>query len=243
MRRYYEGHEAVYQRLAAAGADCWGQDDFDKVYMLAFLEDALRQTRLDGLDGARALVIGCGTGPLACALSRRGYQVSGIDISPTAIAMAREQARIRGLDIDYRVSDLCRDELGTAGYALIVDSHCLHCIVSEADRRAALGAIHKALKPAGVFIMETMMGALDTEERATDADGIVWKPYGETPPDFEPREQRADGLWYVHQRRLRPTKEALDDELQAAGFRIRWSRQLASRDGSQTSDYQAICGR
>ena len=126
MKKYYEGHELAYQKLAAEGADCWGGDDFENVHMLAFLTFALAQTDLEQRDAVRALVLGCGTGPLACALSRRGYQVKGIDISATAIEIARANASKRGLDIEYAVADLCADELGRSAYDLIVDSHCMH---------------------------------------------------------------------------------------------------------------------
>ena len=243
MKRYYEGHEGVYERLAAEGADCWGEDDFDNVYMLEFLELGLGQTRLDDLEHVRVLVIGCGTGPLACALSRRGYQVSGFDISPTAIEMAKAQAQKRGLQIRYWVGDLCRDDLGDEHYDLIVDSHCLHCIVPEEDRSTALTSIRRALSPDGVFILETMMGSVDSEEAQSDEEGIIWTPYGEMPPDFEPRVQRSDGLWYVPQRRLRPDKAALDDELRAAGFQIHWSQEVPWSDTNGAGDYQGICGR
>ena len=240
MRRYYEGHEAVYQRLEAAGADCWGGADFEQVHMLGFLRDALVRTGLQERSQAEVLVLGCGTGPLACVLRRHGFRVSAVDISPTAIKLARQQAEKRGLTIHYRVGDVCRDPLGDRQYDLIVDSHCLHCIVPEADRRQALASIRRALRKDGFFVLETMMGQVRSDHVSTDEAGIVWNAHGDQEPDFEPRVLR-DGQWFVPQRRLRPSKAALDDELRAAGFQITWCDTAASPQETGVSDYRAIC--
>jgi len=200
----------------------------------------LAKTDLDERGNIRALVLGCGTGPLACALKQRGYQVSGFDVSPTAIEMARKQAQKRGLDIDYWVADLCRDRLPTARYDLIVDSHCLHCIVPDEDRKKAFQEILQGLDKEGVFILETMMGKMNSNGVSSDENGIVWTSYGTEKPDFEPAVQQ-EGLWYVPQRLLRPSKESLDAELKAYGFHILWSHEESTDAGGELSDYQAIC--
>ena len=62
MKRYYEGHERVYQQLVADGADCWGKDDFENVFMLGFLQHALAKTKIDAKPLVRSLVVGCGSG-------------------------------------------------------------------------------------------------------------------------------------------------------------------------------------
>ena len=239
MGRYYEGHERVYQRLAEENADCWGHDDFDNVHMLPFLNSAIERTDLASRDVVDVLVIGCGTGPLACALSKKGFDVNGMDISPTAIELAKQQAAKRALAINYWAGDICNDDLGADKYDLIVDSHCLHCIVADDDRKTAFQSICRALKDDGYFILETMMGTLLTEERSTDADGIVWKSYGHAEPEFEPRVQR-DGVWHVPERRIRPTKTALDEELIGYGFRIQWSNATEPEEANGLCDYQGI---
>lgn len=53
---------------------------------------------------ARALVVGCGLGQDAEALSAYGFDVTAFDISPTAIEWARR--RIPGTRVDFRVADL-----------------------------------------------------------------------------------------------------------------------------------------
>lgn len=50
--------------------------------------------------------LGCGPGPHAVALARRGYDVVGVDGSPRMIEQARERAARDGVDPAFRVSDL-----------------------------------------------------------------------------------------------------------------------------------------
>lgn len=246
--KYYEAHEGAYQRLKAQGVDCWGKEDFEDPYMLPFLQQALKRVGLEEGEGLSALVVGCGTGPLACQLARRGFKVHGFDISQTAIEMANANAQARGLDIQYWVGDLCADDLGEARFDVIVDSHCMHCIVPDGDRAAALKSIRRALTDAGVFVLETMMQD-PTQQRAgikVDHDGIVWTPYpGDDRPDHEPASLH-DGVWHVPQRRLKPNRQAMNDELASCGFEVLWSHthHNTQEEAAQGSgDYQGICRR
>ena len=53
----------------------------------------------------RILDIGCGTGRHSIELSKRGYNITGIDLSDSQLAMAREKAEKQGLKIDFRKHD------------------------------------------------------------------------------------------------------------------------------------------
>ena len=85
-----------------------------------------------------------------------------------------------------------------------------------------------------------MVGSIDLPHVQSDHDGVIWAPYGEECPEYEPRVQR-EGLWYVPQRRLRGTKEELDEELAAAGFTVFWSHEVAAEKAGENGVYQAIC--
>jgi len=49
----------------------------------------------------RILDIGCGTGRHSIELSKRGYNITGIDLSDSLLARAREKAEKQGLKIDF----------------------------------------------------------------------------------------------------------------------------------------------
>ncbi|BCY10382.1 bifunctional 2-polyprenyl-6-hydroxyphenol methylase/3-demethylubiquinol 3-O-methyltransferase UbiG [Actinoplanes sp. L3-i22] len=77
-----------------------------------------------GVRGPKVLDLGCGTGDLACTLARRGYHVTGIDISPTAIDLARKKAA--GLTARFDVQDATKLNLPNAPFDTIFDSGLLH---------------------------------------------------------------------------------------------------------------------
>ncbi|WP_436533841.1 class I SAM-dependent methyltransferase [Actinoplanes sp. HUAS TT8] len=77
-----------------------------------------------GIRGPKVLDLGCGTGDLACTLARRGYHVTGIDISPTAIERAR--AKATGLTARFDVQDATALNLPNAPFDTIFDSGLLH---------------------------------------------------------------------------------------------------------------------
>ena len=243
MKRYYEGHDGVYQRLDQEGFDCWGRVDFETVEILDFIHSALKRLHSDKLlpipSQVQVLILGCGTGPVACVLSQLGYQVSGVDVSPKAIEMAKRQAQQRNLEIQYWVADLCRESIGELKYNLIIDSHCLHCIVPEVDRTSFLHSTHRALKKGGIFLTETMIGQLDNDDAYSDENGIVWTPYGTEQPEYEPRECR-DGQWYVPQRLLRSSQEEMNQEITQSGFEVIWQGVRATRSDQDVPSYQGI---
>ena len=53
----------------------------------------------------RILDVGCGTGRHAIELTKRGYSVTGIDLSASQLKRAREKAESKRLEIDFRELD------------------------------------------------------------------------------------------------------------------------------------------
>lgn len=96
--------------------------------------------------GERILDLGCGTGDIAAAMSKRGAQVVGVDASPTMIASACE----RFLRQDFRVADAA--DLPFEAEFDAVFSHAVLHWVARAEEAAH--GIARALKPGGRFIAE-----------------------------------------------------------------------------------------
>jgi SAM-dependent methyltransferase len=76
--------------------------------------------------GPKVLDLGCGTGDLAIELARRGYQVTGVDISPVGIALARTKAAAAGVTVDFEVQDATKLALRAGPFDSIFDSGLLH---------------------------------------------------------------------------------------------------------------------
>ncbi|MFO8098495.1 MAG: class I SAM-dependent methyltransferase [Salinibacter sp.] len=105
-------------------------------------------------DGARVLDVGCGRGRHARAFARRGYDVTGLDLSEESIAEARRRAEAEGLDISFAQGDMrdpyCEDCMDgvvnlftTFGY-----------FEADAENQRALRAMATALRPGGWFVQD-----------------------------------------------------------------------------------------
>jgi len=62
----------------------------------------------------KILDVGCGTGRHAIELVKRGYHVSGFDLSEAQIKRAKEKAETEGLSIDFQVLDACKPHFNNA---------------------------------------------------------------------------------------------------------------------------------
>jgi SAM-dependent methyltransferase len=242
VKYYYREHTACYNRIRAEGKTAWaeihGGEGFENFASRAFLEMAL--PRLHFPTGhPTALEYGCGTGPGACFLTERGFQVDAIDLIPTAIEIALEQARMRGLDICYEVMDVTELPLEGKQYDLIVDSYCLQGVVTDADRRKVFAAVRARLKPEGYYLVSSAMFDAERfreDERVVDkSTGTIYYRYGgdgiidpetdavyeclrEGPGDYDGLVQVGDA-WYLLHRRHRKAP-ALRAEIEAAGFHV-----------------------
>jgi SAM-dependent methyltransferase len=99
----------------------------------------------------RALVVGCGLGDDAEALSQRGFTVTAFDIAPSAIDWARK--RFPESKVDYRVGDATApaDEWRGA-FDLVFESYTLQA-VPEDVRKRAIRAIPTTIAPGGRLLV------------------------------------------------------------------------------------------
>ncbi len=158
MKKPYEGHEIAYKKMKEKGIRSWdenqgaGRKEIDSDTK-RFLADALAQPWVP--KGGRAIELGCGTGPILRWICRKNFSGLGIDVSKTAVAMAKEQSK--GLNVRFKQADICSINVGRIGkFDLVIDGHCLHCIIQPEDRKKFLENSFKLLKKRGVFIVVTM---------------------------------------------------------------------------------------
>src|SRR5688572_24643653 len=104
------------------------------------------------LPGATLLDAGCGTGRYAGELARRGYAVEGVDQSSELIETARQSVRGHGNSVSFRVGDLLA--LPAAQYDGILCRGVLNDFVSDDTRLSVFVAFARALRPAGVLILD-----------------------------------------------------------------------------------------
>jgi 2-polyprenyl-3-methyl-5-hydroxy-6-metoxy-1,4-benzoquinol methylase len=242
MKYYYRQHLLGYEKIKAEGKTAWTEihdgKGFDDFPSRSFLEAALPRLVFD-TDEPCTFEYGCGTGPGACFLASKGFEVDAVDIIPAAIEIARRMAKQRGLDIHYEVMDIC-DLPGDGKLCdMIVDSYCLQGIVFDAERQKLFAAISTRLKSQGYYLISTayydehrfraagfirdkVSGAVYHRYRddcmINIENGLVYLITHEKPVGFEPILQISE-MWCIpYRRHLKP--EELRIELESAGFRV-----------------------
>ena len=160
-------------------------------------------------------------------MAKAGFNVTGIDISETAIEMARGLAAQQGLKIQFEIGDILKLEKLNQKFDLIYDSHFLHCIVFDEDRRLVLEGIRKSLATYGLFILDTMVmvdnfnPADGIETLRFDSDYILWH---KTKPSADRGIVKLDDQHWCAQRRIYPSEKVIA-EVRQAGLKIK-SEQL-----------------
>lgn len=123
-----------------------------------FFDDYIQSSHLDlKLRDADILEAGCGFGGMSNHLVDKCSSVTGIDVSDLAIAGARTIAQLKEKFINYEVLDLTKASIGQNLYDFIIDSHLLHCLISNEDRAFYLKSLKNSLKDDGMIFIESMV--------------------------------------------------------------------------------------
>lgn len=110
---------------------------------------------------ARIIDLACGTGTLALGLARRGFEVTGIDLSVAMLDQAREkQARLDPegwLIVRWELGDMRffgKNLLSGAYDAVLCHYDSLNHLSNESELRAAFLQVAQVLKPGGLFLFD-----------------------------------------------------------------------------------------
>ncbi len=119
------------------------------------------ERQLAGVRAARVLDAACGTGWHAIALTKRGYEVVGVDVSQGMLDRARENARLEGCAIDFvragfgelSARGLAGAEQGEFDALLCLGSSLPH--IARPDGLApALRDFARVLRPGGLVLIQ-----------------------------------------------------------------------------------------
>jgi ubiquinone/menaquinone biosynthesis C-methylase UbiE len=104
------------------------------------------------INKGKALDICCGAGTNTIYLAKKGFEVTGIDISPTAIEYARKKAEQANVKIDFRVQNFLELPFGDRAFDFVFDMGCFHH-VTVGDRPTFIKGVHRVLKNGGDFML------------------------------------------------------------------------------------------
>lgn len=112
----------------------------------------------------RLLEPGCGGGRLVVELARRGFQVTGWDLSGPAVSFAQQRLAEAGLTADVRQADMRIEKLqppADVAYCLV---NTFRHLLTETEARDHLRNIAASLRPGGLYIIGLHLLPPDADE-------------------------------------------------------------------------------
>ena len=103
----------------------------------------------------RILDLGCGTGNLTIPLAKRGYGVTGVDISPEMIKVAQAKAQAEAVDIPFLVQDMRELRLPEGTFTTVI-SGCdvVNYLTTPEDLHRTFHAVNRLLQPEGLWLFD-----------------------------------------------------------------------------------------
>lgn len=139
----------------------------------------LIEREINPAPNAHILDIGCGRGRHARTLARRGYRVTGLDLSENAIEEARAEAAAEGLDANtsFQVGDMREPVCKACADGVVNLFTSFGYFEEDAENERALAAMATALSPGGWFLQDYLnvsevRNSLGTSEHQTE-DGTT----------------------------------------------------------------------
>lgn len=118
--------------------------------MLTRLPAPSGEARVAGLD------LGCGHGWYATELAKRGYAMTGIDLSAGQIAQAKKHCAEQAASVELTAYDGVKIPFPDASFDFVYSINVLHHVVNLEVRERLLAEILRVLKPGGVFFLHEM---------------------------------------------------------------------------------------
>jgi len=125
------------------------------------------------------LDLGCGTGNHAIPLARRGYQVTGVDISEDMLACARAKSLNAGSEGQYFLhGDVRNIDLHIQYDAVLMMFAVLGYQTTNEDVLSTLNTASRHLKPGDLFICDVWYGPAVLTQHPTEKVKILPTPKG-----------------------------------------------------------------
>ncbi|MFZ1291399.1 MAG: class I SAM-dependent methyltransferase [Melioribacteraceae bacterium] len=145
-----------YEELFTNYAKKYDEESFTKgtIGECDFIEQEINYNK-----NIKILDIGCGTGRHTLELTKRGYKVTGVDLSESQLNRAKELAQKENLDIDFQIQD-ARNLTFTNEFdlAIMLCEGSFPLMETDEMNFEILKNAAKSLKEKGKFIFTTLNG-------------------------------------------------------------------------------------
>lgn len=117
--------------------------------------------------------LGCGTGGHLLPLARRGYELTGLDVSPEMLLHARAKADEAGVTAELIEGDVRTAMLPPGHDAALLMFAVLSYMRTNDDVLAALRTARAGTRPGGLLLLDAWHGPAVLSERPEDRSKIV----------------------------------------------------------------------
>ena len=100
------------------------------------------------------LDIACGEGTFAVAMAKRGFQVTGVDLSPQMLQFARERAEEQNVNVTFVLQDMRALSFEKSFDLATCWFDSLNYLLELEDLEKTFAGVYRALKKAGLFIFD-----------------------------------------------------------------------------------------
>lgn len=133
----------LYEKLYAS------RNEEEAVKLADLIEDEIPKARFPSI-----LDLGCGRGRHSITFAKRGYKVTGLDLSETAVEKARKTARNHGLDnVRFIVGDM-RQALDETYDAVVNLFTTFGYFLEDEENASVLKSVASMLRPQGRFVID-----------------------------------------------------------------------------------------
>lgn len=144
----------------------WFEDEvyWEKLYPFLFQESGSERAEhhadsvldLVGLNDGDVLDLACGPGLHAVALAKKGFRVTGADLSPFLLRKAKDRARAESVNVELLQDDM-RHFVRPEAFDLVINlTTSFGYFDDKKDDLRVLGNIYRSLRKGGVLVIDVM---------------------------------------------------------------------------------------
>ncbi|MGL5693309.1 MAG: class I SAM-dependent DNA methyltransferase, partial [Peptostreptococcaceae bacterium] len=127
-------------------------NDVDYDGWVKYIEEIIKNEKAEVQN---ILELACGTGNLTIPLTKKNYDIAGIDISDQMLSVAREKAEKEGVELVLLQQDIAELDFD------VTNLDCVLCacdgfnyVTYDDELESAFAKTHELLKPGGIFIFD-----------------------------------------------------------------------------------------
>ena len=139
----------MYQAFAELYDELMNDVDYE-----SWADHYARLLSIYGIRGGKICECACGTGSLTLPLFRRGFQMTGVDVSQEMLWQAAQKSRKQGIAIPYVRQDMRALNLHRPMDAVLATCDGVNYLTDSSEAIGFFRTVYKSLKPGGVFVFD-----------------------------------------------------------------------------------------